>query len=94
MATQHALDIRFTATMLADAGGVSWNCVIVPGAAEALGTRRAAKVSGTVDGEAFSSSLMPLGDGRHMLPLKADLRKAIGKQAGDEVAVHIDQRLS
>ena len=92
--TQHPLDLKFTGELLAEAAGVSWNCVIVPGAADALGTRRAAKVSGTVDGEPFSSSLMPMGDGRHMLPIKADLRKAIGKGPGDQITVHLLQRLS
>jgi len=94
MAIQHALDLRFTTTMLAEAAGVGWNCVIVPGSVDALGTRRAAKVSGTVDGAPFGSSLMPTGDGQHMLPIKAELRKAIGKQPGDDITVHIDQRLS
>jgi hypothetical protein len=94
MATQQPHDLEFTTELLAEAGGVAWNCVIVPGAAEALGTRRAAKVSGTVDGEPFSSSLMPMGDGRHMLPIKAALRSAIGKQPGDRITVRLDQRLS
>lgn len=92
--TQHPLDLKFTGELLAEAGGVAWNCVIVPGAAEALGTRRAAKVSGTVDGVEFSSSLMPVGDGQHMLPIKAGLRKAIGKEPGDQITVHLQQRLS
>ena len=36
---------------------------------------------------------MALGDGTHMLPVKADVRKAIGKALGDEVTVHLEERI-
>jgi Domain of unknown function (DUF1905) len=46
-----------------------------------------------IDGEPFDGALMAQGDGTHRLPVKAKLRKAIGKEAGDTVHVCIDERI-
>jgi hypothetical protein len=36
---------------------------------------------------------MPLGAGRHKLPVTADLLERVGKQAGDHVSVMIEERV-
>ena len=60
-----------------------------------LGTRRAVKVAGTLDGQPFEATLMPSGKGPHWLPLRAALCKAIGKAgAGEQVDVQLRQRTS
>jgi hypothetical protein len=70
-----------------------WTYVVWPDSVKFFGTGGAVKVSGRIDGHPFHSSFMAMGDGKHMLPVKADIREAIGKDVGDVVTVILEERI-
>lgn len=87
------LDVAFTAAVRKDGAFATY--LELDGSDAVLGTRKAVKVTGTLDGHAFAATLMPSGRGPHWLPLRKALCTAIGKgEAGDVVEVRLLQRLT
>ena len=85
---------EFTATLVRSPNPGGWTYVVMDGSATFFGTRGLVKVRGTVDGEPYRSSYMALGDGTHKQPVRAYVRRSIGKDVGDTVVVRIEERLS
>lgn len=88
------LDHTFSGPLIREANS-NWICVAMPNSGAILGTRKPVKVIGTIDGHPLQATLLPMGDGTHMVPVKAALRKLLGKHdLGDQFTIHLHTRLT
>lgn len=71
-----------------------WSYIKIPAAvSEQLkpGNKKSFRVKGSIDSYVFDGiSLLPMGGGHFIIPLNAEIRKAIGKQKGATVHVQLE----
>lgn len=80
--------MRFVSTL--ELGGKTATGLEVPAeVVEGLGAGKRPKVSATILGHTYRSSIAVLG-GRFLLPVSAEVRAATGVVAGDEVSVEVE----
>ena len=84
---------KFTAKLQKSKNKGGWTYVVWPESVKFFGTRGLVKVRAKIDAHAFRASFMAMGNGQHMLPVKAEVRRAIGKETGDRVTVVLEERL-
>jgi hypothetical protein len=87
------LNKSFSAKLEKSPNHGGWTYVVWPDSAKFFGTKGIVKISGKIDGYPFRASFMAMGDGQHMLPIKAETRKTIGKDVGQTVKVVLEERL-
>lgn len=83
----------FQATIEKSPNKGGWTYVVWPESASFFATKGLVKIKAEIDGSPMVSAFMATGDGRHKLPVKAELLKALNKEVGDVVDVCLLERI-
>jgi hypothetical protein len=82
---------KFQAKLLAMGPKGAWTKMPIPfNVAEVFGMRSQVRVKGTINGIPFQNSLMPVGDGTHMMNISKALQTGAEVRAGEVVTVIMD----
>lgn len=83
---------KFTAILEKSDKGIDATYVSIPFDVEKeYGTKGQVKVKVTFDGHPYRGVIANMGTGCHVIGVRKDIRQAIQKQAGDRVAVTLEQ---
>src|SRR5712691_3411287 len=86
--SQETKTLDFTATLERFAGVGTWTFLTLPFRVEdVFGKKGQVKVTGTINGVDYRSSLMPHGDGQHFLVVNKAIRDQAQVNVGDTVLV-------
>lgn len=87
------IDKKFKAKLQKSSNKGGWTYLVWPESAEFFGTRGHVRIKGKIDGHPIEAAFTAMGGGKHMLPVKAETRSAIGKDVGDTVEVVLEERI-
>ncbi len=87
------IDVTFVSVLKKVDTKGGWTYAVWPESKAFFGTGGLVKVRGRIDGHPFQASFMAMGNGVQMLPIKAETRQLIGKEAGDSVEITLEERL-
>lgn len=83
---------KFEATLERPDMRGAWTFVRIPfSVAEEFGVKGQVPVKGTINGIAYENSLLPQGEGAHILVVKKEIRRRAGVDAGDVAQVTLER---
>ena len=86
-------NVTFSAKLEKFPGKGGWTYVVWPESKTFFGTAGLVKITGKINGKPLRATFMAMGNGKQMLPIKAETRKLIGRDVGDEVEIILEERL-